>query len=141
MLMSMRRTNQIVVGVILASVLLFVVTFPIWGMGAAMFLDADRAVISSQPSPDGRRIAQIERLVVGSVPSVVVTVRPSWMPDWYLPACAAASHYRDTKVAIAWGSPGSLTIRSNARSKSWKVGIAPFHNRPCSNLSIAVIDG
>lgn len=106
-----------------------------------MFLDADRVVISSQLSPDGHRIAQVERLVVGNVTSVVVTVRPTWMPDWYLPACAAAYHYREARVAIAWGSPESLTIRSNAGPESWKVGIAPFHNRPCSNLSVAIING
>lgn len=136
MLMSMKRTNQIAVGVILVAALLFAVTFPIWGMGVAMFLDANRAVISSQPSPDGRRIAQVDRLVVGNVPSIVVTVRPSWMPDWYLPACVAASHYREANIAIAWSSPGSLTVRFNAGRESWKIGIAPFHNRSCSNLAI-----
>src|SRR5439155_3315678 len=61
-----------------------VVTLPIWGMGPAVFFDSNRTIVARRPSPDGKRIAQIERLVVGGVPSIVVTVRWSWMPNWYL---------------------------------------------------------
>lgn len=136
----MRRTNQVAFSLILAAALSSAATLPVWGMGVAVFLDTDRAVLSSQPSPNGRRIAQVEKLIVGGVPSIMVTVRPSWMPDWYLPTCVAASHYLEANASIAWVSSETLTVTSSASSRFWNLGKAPFHSRPCSNLSVAIVN-
>jgi hypothetical protein len=75
------------------------VTLPVWGMGVAVFLDSTRTVLDRHPSPDGARIAQVERIVVGGVPSIVVIVRSWWMPNWYLAGCVAASHYEEHRRA------------------------------------------
>ncbi|MEA3032084.1 MAG: hypothetical protein QOH86_100, partial [Sphingomonadales bacterium] len=71
-------------------------------MAAAVFLDSRRDVLSRAVSPDGRRVAQVERLVVGGWPHIVVTLRRRWQPDWYLTSCKAASHYGDAKVQLRW---------------------------------------
>ena len=107
-------------------------------MGAGVFLDSDRTVISSQSSPDGRRVAQVERIVVGGVPSIVVTVRPSWKPNWYLSSCAAASHYEEASAKIAWASASELKVSSKTAPLSWEVGTAPFHDEPCANLVVSI---
>ena len=137
---SMKRTGWIVVGMIVtAGLLLF--SLPFWGMGTAVFLDSSRTVISSLSSPDGRRVAEVESLVVGGVPSIVVTVRSSGRPDWYLWSCAAASHYHETSARIVWTSPRKLEVSSSVDPLNWQIGTAPFHNQPCSDLSVSVVKG
>src|SRR3569833_1620083 len=83
-------------------------TETIWGMGVAIFLDSERTVVSRQLSPSGKRIAQVERIVVGGVPSSVVMARPRWMPDRYLFGCAATSHYGDATAQLRWASEKML---------------------------------
>jgi hypothetical protein len=135
----MKRLGWIIVGLIVFAAGFSVFSLPIWGMGAAVFLDSSRSVIAASPSPDGRRIAQLERLIVGGTPSVVVTVRSSWKPNWYLWSCAAASHYEDVNATIAWAAPSELDISSSVDPQNWDVGRAPFHNRPCSNLTVSIV--
>ncbi len=127
----MKRLSIIYIGAVI--VLIAVVTLPFWGMGPAVFLDSKRTIIARAPSPDGKRIAQIERIIVGGVPSIVVMVRASWMPDWYLTGCAAASHYQDGVARISWTSNNALLIRHTDDLRSWKRGSAPFHNEHCED--------
>jgi hypothetical protein len=91
-----------------------IVTAPATLMGPAVFLDSTRTVLSRAPSPDGRRVAQLERLVVGGTPSIVVTVRRSWMPDWYLTACKAVGHYGEAAARLRWVRPAALGVDSPA---------------------------
>ena len=134
----MRRTGWIVVSAMLVLGALLV-SLPFWGMGAAVFLDSRRFIISSRSSPDGRRIADIERLVVGGEPSIVVTVRPLWKTNWYLVSCAAASHYQDARASVTWTSANALRISSDADASYWDLGSAPFHNEPCPDLTVSVV--
>ena len=113
-------------------------TVGIWGMAPAVFLDSHRTILSRQPSPDGKRIAQVERMVVGGVPNIVVMVRSWWMPNWYLTGCAAASHYQDTNARAAWVSNDSLAVTSVDDERFWQQGVAPFHNTPCRGLNTVV---
>ena len=115
-----------------------VVSLPVWGMGPAVFLDAERTVLSRQPSPDGQRIAQIERFVVGGVPSIVVIVRSWWMPDWYLAGCIAASHYEDTDAHSIWMSNGSLAVITSEGVRAWTKS-APFKNRGCTQVNTSLV--
>jgi len=110
-------------------------TLPIWGMAPAVFLDSQRTVIARSISPDGRRVAQVERLVVGGVPNIVVMVRSSRAPDWYLVGCAAASHHGETDAALRWTSGYTLEI-SQRDGKFWQQGYAPFHDKPCPALEV-----
>lgn len=119
-------------------VILALVTLPIWGMGLAVFLDAERTVLSHQPSPDGRRVAQVERLVVGGVPSIVVIVRSWWMPDWYLTGCVAASHYQDTEARSLWKSNESLVVMTIDDVRAWTKS-APFKGRACTQLNTSIV--
>ena len=112
------------------------VTLPIWGMGPAVFLDADRSTISHVPSPDGTLVAQVERIVVGGAPSIVVVVRPWWMPNWYLSGCAAASHYLDADALVAWTSENAIVVTHTDDKRFWNIGSAPFHSTPCNDLSV-----
>jgi hypothetical protein len=134
----MKRTGWIVVSVTLTLGLLLLF-LPVWGMGAAVFLDSRRTMVFARSSPDQRRIAQVERLVVGGVPTIVVTVRPSWRPNWYLWSCAAASHYEDTSAKIRWKSPDTLEISSGVDPSDWLIGKAPFHNQSCKGLAVSVV--
>jgi hypothetical protein len=138
-LADMRRTGYIVVGIVTAGGILL--SLPIWGMGIAAFIDARRSVVSSHQSPDERRIAQVERLVVGGVPSIVVTVRRSWMPNWYISSCAAASHYGETTANVRWTSAISLEVSSGADPQHWFVGAAPFHSDACPGLIVSAVKG
>lgn len=115
-----------------------VATLSLWGMGAAVFLDSERTVLSRLPSPDGKRIASVERIVVGGAPSIVVIVRPAWMPDWYLTGCAAVSHYEDAKARARWTTINALEVRHTEDRRFWKTGSAPFHNEACSNLAVTL---
>ena len=116
-----------------------VVTLPIWGMGPAVFMDSDRTILSHTLSPDRRHVAQIERLVVGGVPSIVVTVRRAWMPNWYLLECVAASHYEETSARLRWHSNGSLIIATPTEARFWRTDGAPFHPTGCSDFSVSVV--
>lgn len=107
-------------------------------MGPAAFLDSSRAVISRKLSPDGARLAQIERIVVGGVPTIVVTVKSSWAPDWYLAGCAAASHYQEDKASVLWISNEALQVRHAEDRRFWKLGSAPFLNGHCRNITVAL---
>jgi hypothetical protein len=136
--MTLKR--WITAGSILVALCLLV-SFPVWGMGVAVFMDITRSVISARPSPDGRRIAQVETINVGGVPSTVVTVRSSWKPNWYLASCAAAYHYHDggTVTRVEWTSAKSLKVSSTANSGEWQIGVAPFLNGTCPGLVISVV--
>ena len=90
--MSRRANLTLVAGVIAVCA---IVTVPLWGMVPAVFLDSERTVVSRSPSPDGRRIAQVERIIVGGEPTIIVMVRSWWMPDWYL-----AGEVPDTDEAL-----------------------------------------
>jgi hypothetical protein len=116
------------------------VTIPFWGMGPAVFLDSSRTVISRIPSPDRLRSAQVERVIVGGVPSIVVMVRSWWLPDWYLVGCAAASHYEDARAQVRWTSNRAIAVTHSDKRLYWNIGSAPFHNQPCESISVALID-
>lgn len=116
-----------------------VVTLPIWAMGLAVFLDAKRTVLARRPSPDGRRIAQVERMVVGGVPSIVVIVRSWWVPDWYLGGCVAASHYEDIGARAVWQSNNSLVVQTRGDVSRWRNNSAPFKGKGCSQLETDVV--
>ena len=132
--MMRRQTKLILVSVI--ALLCALATLPFWGMGPAVFLDSERMVISRTPSPDGKKVAQVERIVVGSVSSIVVMVRPRWMPNWYLAGCAAASHYRDAMAIVAWTANDSIVVTHSDDQLFWNTGSAPFHNAPCNGLTV-----
>ena len=131
-------TPRTVLAALAVAVVLAVATLPIWGMGVAVFLDAERTILSRHPSPDGSRIAQVERLVVGGVPSLVVVVRSSWMPNWYLTGCVAASHYQDTAARPVWKSNDTLVVRSADDARYWKKD-APFKGSACTNIKVRVV--
>lgn len=116
--------------------MLLLLTLPIWGMGPAAFLDSQRAVISRVSSPDGTRVAQVERIVVGGAPSIVVMVRPRWMPDWYLAGCAAASHYQEAKAQVRWSTNDAIVVSYAGDQMYWRTGSAPFHSAPCEGLAV-----
>jgi hypothetical protein len=128
------------VWIFLTIVAIAVVTLPIWGMWPAVFLDSQRRVMSRAVSPDGKRIAQVERIVVGGVPSIVIKVRSRFMPNWYLSGCAAASHYRDATARVRWTSESVIEIRHTDAQRFWRLGSAPFHNGECENLVVAFIE-
>ena len=132
----MKRLTKLIL-IPVAVFVIGLVTLPFWGMGPAVFLDSERTVISRTKSPDGARTAQVERIVVGGVPSIVIMVRPWWMPDWYLAGCAAASHYEDAEASIRWVSNSSIQIDGRDELRFWaKTGNAPFHDKACSDLSV-----
>ena len=114
-------------------------TLPFWGMGPAVFLDASRTVLSRSLSPDGKRSAQVERMIVGGVPNIVVMVRSLWLPNWYLTGCAAASHYEDVQAQVRWTSNSHLVVIHTDDQLHWDTGSAPFHNAPCESVSVTLI--
>jgi hypothetical protein len=132
----MKRLTKLVLIAVAISIV-GLVTLPFWGMGPAVFLDSERTVISRAKSPDGARTAQVERIVIGGVPSIVIVVRRWWMPDWYLAGCAAASHYQEAKASVRWVSNGSIEVRHTDGRLFWdETGHAPFHNKTCGDLSV-----
>lgn len=132
----MKRRTKLILITIVVFIVGFV-TLPFWGMGPAVFLDSERTVISRAKSPNGVRTAQVERIVVGGVPSIVIMVRSWWMPDWYLVGCGAASHYKDAEANIRWVSNRRIEIRHTDGRLFWEeAGHAPFHNEVCSDLSV-----
>ena len=115
-----------------------VLMLPTWGMGLATFLDSERTILTRVDAPDGRLIAQVERIVVGGVPNIVVVVRPSWTPDWYLAGCAAASHYEEAPASVRWTSARTLEIIHASDDPSWRLGSAPFKHRSCGDLGVTL---
>jgi hypothetical protein len=133
---TVRRRN--ILWALAVAAILALVTLPIWGMGLAVFLDAKRTVLARHPSPDGRRIAQVERMVVGGVPSIVVIVRSWWMPDWYLGGCVAASHYENMDARVVWKTNNSLVVQTRGDVGEWTRS-APFKGKSCSQVETAVV--
>ncbi|MET3724970.1 hypothetical protein [Sphingomonas trueperi] len=125
------ETNLGIAGI----VALVILTLPYWGVGPAVFLDSKRSVISRASSPDWKRVAQVERVVVGGEPSIVILVRRSWEPDWYLTGCVAASHYQDEQARIEWDSNTRLIIFHGGPQSYWDKSSAPFHNNSCSDVT------
>ena len=87
-------------------------------------LDSQRRILSRASSPDGRWIAQLERLTVGGAPNIVVTLRRSWQPNWYLTSCKAVSYYGDTRAVLRWEAPTRLAVIAEGNS-GWN-NHAPF---------------
>jgi hypothetical protein len=106
-----------------ALVAALIVTAPTTLMGPAVYLDSERTVLSRAVSPDGRRIAQVERLVVGGWPNIVVTLRRRWQPDWYFSSCKAASHYGEAKIRLRWSGDRMLIV--DGPRSDW-ISPAPF---------------
>jgi hypothetical protein len=131
----MKRRSKLLL-VVLLSLIVAVLTLPIWGMGPAVFLDSERTILSRSVSPDGKRIAQVERLVVGGVPNIVIIVRPTWMPNWYLAGCAAASHYQETKAAVRWIRTDKVEVAFATDLGFWSTDSAPFHHGGCLDLEL-----
>lgn len=135
----MARTKLLIWSAVGLAAAAAVVTSPIWGMGPAVFLDSDRTMLSRALSPDGTHIAQTERLVVGGAPSIVVTVRPAWMPNWYLLGCAAAAHYGETSARLQWVSNRSLAVApAAAAAPFWRTDGAPFHKSGCAAFAVTI---
>lgn len=135
---AQKMTRRRLLTVLALAVVVVVVTLPMWGMGLAVFLDAERTVLSRSPSPDGKRIAQVERLVVGGVPSIVVIVRSWWMPNWYLAGCVAARHYQETDARSVWKSNGSLAVMTSGNVQAW-TNSAPFKDNDCAQLTTSIV--
>jgi len=113
-----------------------IVTLPIWTMGLAVLADSERTILSKSLSPNGKQIAQVERLVVGGVPNIVIMTRPAWAPDWYLVGCAATSHYGEALASVRWISDDLIEIAHDDQRASWSSDSAPFHNEPCRQPQI-----
>jgi hypothetical protein len=133
----MSRRREIAIALVSLTAIT-VLTSPLWGMGMAVFLDSDRTILSAQPSPDGARIAQVERVIVGGVPNIVVTVRPRWKPNWYLATCAVASHYGEARAAVTWNSDAAIRVSVADALVSWDSNKAPFQNGGCPGLSVSI---
>ena len=129
-----RRSKWLLIGLTVFSGA--VLTLPIWGMGPAVFLDSPRTIVSRSVSPDGKRVAQVERLVVGGVPNIVIIIRASWMPNWYLAGCAAAAHYEETSVAVRWTTNSEIELNSESDIRLWARNGAPFHPGACGNVRV-----
>ncbi|WP_142635899.1 hypothetical protein [Sphingomonas sp. IC081] len=84
--------------------------------------------------------AQVERMVVGGVPSIVVMVRSWWLPDWYLVGCAAASHYEEAEAQVRWISNDAIAVSHTEDQLYWKTGSAPFHSSSCENVSVKLVN-
>lgn len=134
----MRRTKRffVVAGVALV---IAVVTFPLWAMGSAVYLDSQRVTRSVEASPNGSKIASVEEIVVGGVPNVVIIIRDWWIPSWYFTGCVASSHYDDVNVSLEWLSNSSIELLSNAEPRYWNADMAPFRNAPCTDVTTVPI--
>ena len=104
--------------------ILVMLLFPAFGMGflfgAAAFLDSERHVLNRARSPDGAWVAQLERLVVGGAPNMVITLRRSWQPDWYFTSCKAISHYGDAGAVLRWAGAAELVVDADASAQTWR---------------------
>jgi hypothetical protein len=135
----MKRRTQVMLAASLAILSAFL-TLPFWGMGPAVFLDSNRTVLSRAISPDGARSAQVERIVVGGVPNIVVIVRSWWLPNWYLTGCVAAFHYEEAKAQIRWTSNNAVTVTHSGDQLDWDIGSAPFHNASCESVKVTFVN-
>jgi hypothetical protein len=129
-----RRSKWLLIG--LSVLAIAFLSLPIWGMGPAAFLDSQRTIIARNVSPDGKRVAQVERLLVGNVSNIVIIVRPRWMPNWYLAGCPAASHYEETNVAVRWTTNSQIEVKSESGQRFWSSNSAPFHVGACDDLNL-----
>lgn len=102
-----------------------VLTAPVTMMGPAVYLDSRREVRSELPSPDSRWIAQLERITVGGAPSMVVTVRRWWQPNWYLTSCKAVSYYGNALAQLRWLDDTHLAVAAHTGPEQWD-NIPPF---------------
>lgn len=93
--------------------------------GAAAFLDSEREVAGRAVSPDGTWTAQLERLTVGGAPNMVVTLRRSWAPDWYLTSCKPLSYYGESAAILRWTSDSTLLVDAATEPSHWE-SHAPF---------------
>ena len=118
-----------------AALMIAIITIPIWGMGPAVYLDSERTIRTSKASPDDSKIATVEEIVVGGVPSIVIIVRDRWLPSWYFTGCVASSHYEDVDVSVEWISNTAIKVLSEAEPSYWNAGRAPFRNAPCTGIS------
>ncbi len=123
---------------IVAASILTIGTLPIWGWGSAYYFDSQRTVLASSVSPDGSSIAQVERLVVGDVPNIILTLRSSWAPNWYLMSCAAVSHYGETQAGVRWLSNDRIALRTSVEPKYWRTDAAPFKHRGCGRMTVVI---
>lgn len=132
----MKSYGCIVVGLIGLAVAL--VTFPVWAMGPAVFMDSERKIRSFHSSPDGNRYATVEEFTVGGVPNIVVIVRNHWLPNWYLTGCVAASHYQGANVLLEWTSNSSIALTSDVEQQYWDAGNAPFREGKCETVKTTI---
>jgi hypothetical protein len=139
MLTGVKRSKLMIWSALGLAVAAAVVTLPFWGMGPAVFIDSDRTILSRALSPDRSHVAQIERLVVGGAPSIVVTVRPAWMPNWYLLGCVAASHYGQTSARLLWRSNHLLIVMPRNEARLWRTDGAAFHRTGCSDPAVSIM--
>jgi hypothetical protein len=122
-----------------AALMIAIITIPIWGMGPAVYLDSERTIRTSKASPDDSKIASVEEIVVGGVPSIVIIVRDRWLPSWYFTGCVVSSHYEDVDVSVEWVSNTTIKVLSEAEPSYWNAGRAPFRNAPCTGISTMLI--
>jgi hypothetical protein len=101
------------------------VVFAFGAFGTAAFLDSERQVTGRARSPNGRWIAQLERLTVGGAPNMVVTLRRPWQPDWYLTSCKPVSYYGESGAVFHWTSDATLLVDAATDPGHWDSD-APF---------------
>ena len=105
------------------------VVFFFAGFGIAAFLDSEREVLDRVASPGGTWTAQVERLTVGGAPNMVITVRRSWHPDWYLTSCKPVSYYGESAVSLSWTSDRELVAEVSTELRGWRGDGGPFRWR------------
>ena len=76
-------------------------------------------------------------MTVGGVPNIVAIVRDTWMPDWYLLGCVAASHYDEAEATIEWVSDSELVLNHSGTDERW-TSLAPFHDEGCDDITISL---
>ena len=117
--MGRRRRLFFVAG---AALVIAIATFPLWAMammGPAVYFDSERVTRAAEASPDGKKIASVEEIVVGGVPNIGIIIRDWWLPSWYFTGCVASSHYNDVDASLEWVSNTSIQLRSNAEPRYW----------------------
>jgi hypothetical protein len=86
--------------------LLMLAFLAFWVSGApfafAYWLDSERRVSITMPSPDGSRIAQVEHIMDGGAPLTAVTIRRRWEPNVGIILCRVGEFYADTPLGIRW---------------------------------------
>ncbi len=126
-----------------AALVIAIATFPLWAMammGPAVYFGSERVTRAAEASPDGKKIASVEEIVVGGVPNIVIIIRDWWLPSWYFTGCVASSHYDDVDASLEWVSNTTIQLRSNAEPRYWKAEGAPFRNAPCKGVTTVPIE-